>query len=207
MTTSLLSRFTRKLISCLSAQEYFYQLRKLRPKPHRQSTFINLDRIRCSVQELSKYTSDETIWRSTRSATLQRLTRELLWKCTHNTFRVGDFWSHINTMEIHGQCHVCGVPETLEHIALDCDTPGQKLIWNLTPQFWSRKYDQWPTLNWGLILGCNLVKLKSYKGINLPEKGRLFAILVSVAWHLIWNLRTERVISDRIGTCHLPSDR
>jgi hypothetical protein len=59
-----------------------------------------------------------------------------------------------------------------------------------------------PMLNWGLILGCNLVQFKTDKGVILPEKGRLFAILVSVAWHQIWNLRQNRVIStpDRILT-------
>jgi hypothetical protein len=46
------------------------------------------------------------------------------------------------------------------------------------------------------VLGCNLVRFKSDKGAVLPEKGRLFAILVSVAWHLIWNLRQGRVIED-----------
>jgi len=109
---------------------------------------------------------------------------------------VGDFWTHINTLEIRGQCHVCAVPETLEHIALECEAPGQKLIWNLTQQLWSKKHSQWPTLNWGLILGCNLVRFNSYKGTIIPEQGRLFAILVSVAWHLIWKLRLTRVIDN-----------
>jgi ribonuclease HI len=47
-----------------------------------------------------------------------------------------------------------------------------------------------------LILGCNLAKFRSGKGAILPEKGRPFAILVSVAWHLIWNLQRGRVIED-----------
>jgi hypothetical protein len=57
-------------------------------------------------------------------------------------------------------------------------------------------------MNWGLILGCNLLRFKSGNGIAIPAKGRLFAILVSVAWHLIWKLRVSRVISspDRIPT-------
>jgi hypothetical protein len=172
-------------------------IRKLRPKPQRKYTFVNLDRIRCSIQEASGYTpSDEMIWKSIRSVTLQRLTREFLWKCIHNTFRVGDFWLHTETLTMRGECQTCRVPETLEHIALDCDAPGQRLIWNLTKQLWLKKYRQWPTLNWGLVLGCNLVKFKSDKGIVLPEKGRLFAILVSVAWHVIWNLRHGRVIDN-----------
>jgi hypothetical protein len=170
-------------------------IRKLHPRSMRKSTFVNLDRIRCSVQEISKYTpSDEMIWKSIRSVTLQRLTREFFWKSIHNTFRVGDFWLHIDTLETRGQCHVCKVPESLEHIALECDAPGQKLIWDLAQQLWSKKYSQWPTLSWGLILGCNLVKFRSDRGTVLPEKGRLFAVLVSSAWHLIWNLRRGRVI-------------
>lgn len=162
---------------------------------------MNLDRIRCSVQEISNYApSNENIWRSIRSVTLQRLTQEFLWKCVHNTFRVGDFWSHIDTLEIRGRCHVCDVPETLEHIALECQAPGQKLIWNLTQQLWLKKYAQWPTLSWGLILGGNLVKFKSEKGTIITQKGRLFTVLVSVAWHVIWDLRQIRVIEnpDRI---------
>lgn len=42
--------------------------------PHRKSTFINLDRIRCSVEEISGYTpSDTMIWTSIRSSSIQRL--------------------------------------------------------------------------------------------------------------------------------------
>ncbi|KAJ7310776.1 hypothetical protein DFH08DRAFT_625475, partial [Mycena albidolilacea] len=79
-------------------------------------------------QEISKYNpSDEMIWKSVRSVTLHRLTRDFFWKCIHNTFRVGEFWIHIDGLEIQGQCHTCQVPETLEHIALDCNSPGPKL--------------------------------------------------------------------------------
>jgi hypothetical protein len=128
------------------------------------------------------------------------LSREFFWKCIHNTFRVGDFWSHIDTLEIQGRCHVCDVPETLEHIALECSTPERKLIWDLSEQLWSKKYNDWPNLNWGLVLGCGLVTFRSEKGGLIREMGRLFAILVSVAWKLIWNLRVNRVIvsPDRI---------
>jgi hypothetical protein len=91
-------------------------------------------------------------------------------------FWVGDFWYHIDTLQIRGRCHACGVPEKLEYIALECDATGQKLIWNLTDQLWSKKYEHLPVINWGLILGCNLVKFKTDKGVVLPEKGRLFAI-------------------------------
>jgi hypothetical protein len=110
---------------------------------------------------------------------------------------VGDFWSHIDTSDLRAKCHLCDVPEILEHIALDCQTTEQKLIWSLSERLWSKKYAKWPKLNWGLILGCNLVKFKSDKGVIIPEKGRLFAILVSVAWHLMWNFRRTRVIQSQ----------
>ncbi|KAJ7196156.1 hypothetical protein C8J57DRAFT_1106994, partial [Mycena rebaudengoi] len=42
-----------------------------------------------SRTEVSNYTpSDETIWKSIRSVTLRRLTREFFWKCIHS---MGDF--------------------------------------------------------------------------------------------------------------------
>ncbi|KAJ7305532.1 hypothetical protein DFH08DRAFT_633301, partial [Mycena albidolilacea] len=120
----------------------------------------------------------------------------------HNTFRVGDFWSHIKNSEIKGICHTCSVPESLEHIALECGAPGQKLIWLFTQQLWTLKYDRWPDLNWGLIPGSNLVKFKSPQEQIIHVKGRLFAVLVSSAWHLIWNLNVNHVIAnpDRILT-------
>ncbi|KAJ6492111.1 hypothetical protein C8R45DRAFT_1053084 [Mycena sanguinolenta] len=154
-------------------------IRKLEPKPIRKSTFVNLDRICCSIQEASNYTpSDSMTWKSIRS--------EFYWKCIHNTFRVGDFWLHVEALSIRAEFQTCRVTDTFEHIALECTTPGQSLVWSLTQQLWLKKYQQWPTLNWGLVLGCNLVTFQS-------DKGRLFAILVSIAWHLIWNLRRERI--------------
>jgi hypothetical protein len=167
----------------------------LRPKPHRKSSFINLDRIRYSVQDVCNYTPSDDIWKSIRSATFQRLTREFFWKCIHNTFRVGDFWSHIETLEIYGRCHACGVPETLEHIALECDASGQKLIWDLTRQLWYKKYYPWPTLSWvWLILGCNLVRFKSHKGGHHPAEGE--TICYSRLGCMAYNMEFAREPSD-----------
>jgi ribonuclease HI len=126
---------------------------------------------------------------------IQRRLREFLWKCIHNTFRAGDFWSHMDALKINGRCPVCNVTESQQHIALECYSPEQKIIWSLTRQLWSRKYSSWPTLNWGLILDCDLVRFKTANGVR-PEKERLFAILVSVGWHCIWNLRVNRVITN-----------
>ncbi|KAJ6587313.1 hypothetical protein B0H10DRAFT_1831832, partial [Mycena sp. CBHHK59/15] len=123
-----------------------------------------------AVDKIRSYTpSDSMIWKSIRSTTLQRRSREFYWKCIHNTFRVGSFWSHFEHLERNGTCQVCDAIESLEHIALECNSPEQKLIWALSKQQWLKKYDTWPTLNWGLILGCNLVKFRSLSRHEMPD--------------------------------------
>ncbi|KAJ6507644.1 hypothetical protein DFH09DRAFT_942844 [Mycena vulgaris] len=185
------------LISQGSQRIFTKIIKGSRPEPLRKATFINLDRIRCSVYEVSDYTpTDEMIWNSIRSTNLRRLHRELFWKSIHNIFRVGDFWTHMNNLEVFSVCQTCGVPETLEHIAMECDASGAKIIWGLTEKLWTMKYPKWPSLSWGLILGCNLVKFKHPNRKIRPAMGRLFAILVSTAWHTIWNIRNDRVLKN-----------
>jgi hypothetical protein len=185
------------LISQGSQRIFTKIIKSWKTAPLRKATFINLDRIRCSVNEISGWTpTDETIWKSIRSTNLRRLHRELFWKSIHNIFRVGDFWTHIDDLEILGQCHTCGVPESLEHIAMECEASGAKLIWQLTEKLWRMKYDMWPSLNWGLILGCNLVKFKHINSKISPVMGRLYAVLVSTAWHTIWNVRNDKVLKN-----------
>lgn len=175
-------------------QRYFTKvISSLKISPHRKSTETNLERIRCCIKDISNYSPpDKQIWRSLRSRDIQRITRNFLWKCVHNTFRVGRFWDHIENLEILGQCPNCKVDGSLEHIMLDCDAPGQRQVWALCARLWGFKYDFWPTLSWGLLLGCNLVKFRSTKGKLIPHKQRLFATLISTSMHLIWRLRNER---------------
>ncbi|KAJ6569224.1 hypothetical protein B0H19DRAFT_850793, partial [Mycena capillaripes] len=61
-----------------------------------------------------------------------------------------------------------------------------KIIWSITRQLWLKKYAQWPTLDWGLILGCNLFKFRTANGALIPEKGRLFAVLTESEIHNRW---------------------
>ncbi|KAJ6551930.1 hypothetical protein B0H19DRAFT_950337 [Mycena capillaripes] len=84
-----------------------------------------------------------------------------------------------------GQCQSCGVLESLEHIMLECDAPGQHQVWRLTEIFCK--------LNWGLILGCGLARFTSPKGKPIPVQSRFFTIIVSTSKSLIWSLRNERV--------------
>jgi hypothetical protein len=64
-------------ISCGSLRLFTKIINSLTTIPHRKSTFVNLERIRCAVQEFSNIApTDKMIWQSIRSTTFQRLTRE-----------------------------------------------------------------------------------------------------------------------------------
>ncbi|KAK7041149.1 hypothetical protein R3P38DRAFT_2474265, partial [Favolaschia claudopus] len=98
-------------------------------------------------------------------------------------------------------CPTCAVPETMEHIALECDAPGQKRIWSLCERIWNLRFRQWPKLHWGLILGCALPRFRSTRGTRrLRGKERFFTIVVSTSIHLIWELRNERVLEGKSVT-------
>ncbi|KAF8163910.1 hypothetical protein K438DRAFT_1618039 [Mycena galopus ATCC 62051] len=183
------------VLLCNGTQRYFTKaIYCLKSRPKRKSTEGNLDRIRCCIKDAFDYTpTDKAIWKSIRSRDIQRSTRNFLWKCIHNIFRVGDFWQHIENLEILGRCPHCKVDESLEHITLDCDVPGQRQIWRLCAEIWALKYGylDWPKLNWGLLLGCNLTKFRTRGGKILASKQRLFSILISTSMHLIWKLRNK----------------
>ncbi|KAJ7751800.1 hypothetical protein DFH07DRAFT_745275 [Mycena maculata] len=111
-------------------------IKSMRDKPTPKSTMSNLDRIRCSIAEVFEYQpTDSAIWTSLRSRNLTRLSRNFLRKCLHDIYCVGFFWEHMPNLENLGQCPTCKVPESLEHIMLECDAPGQHQICNLQKDF------------------------------------------------------------------------
>ncbi|KAJ6512809.1 hypothetical protein C8R45DRAFT_813174, partial [Mycena sanguinolenta] len=112
---------------------------------------------------------------------IQRKTRNFLWKCVHNIFRLGDFWKHIDNLQVFSLCTHCKVDKALKYIMLESAAPGQHQIWALCARLWSYKYSlsTWPQLSWGVLLGCNLLKFTSTTGKPIPNKQRLFVVLVS----------------------------
>ncbi|KAJ7876515.1 hypothetical protein B0H14DRAFT_2342674 [Mycena olivaceomarginata] len=137
--------------------------------------------------------SDKAIWTSIRSANIHRLSRNFLWKCIHNTFRVGSFCEHIPNLEIIGQCPNCRVTESLEHILLEYDVPGQRQIWNLTERLWNMRFLTGQNLIGDCLLDV-VFRFKTPNGSLTHFKNRFFTILVLTAMQLIWNLRNERVL-------------
>lgn len=85
---------------------------------------------------------------------------------------------------------------------LECEASGQQQIWQLVEKLWKLRYTSHPNLNWGLLLGCALAKLKSPQGCIVPAKNRFFTILVSTSMHLIWKLRNKRVFETHALATH-----
>ncbi|KAJ6492706.1 hypothetical protein C8R47DRAFT_975753 [Mycena vitilis] len=173
-------------------------IQSLKDKPLRKSTENHLDRIRCCIaDEFNFEPTDAAIWSSLRSTHIHRLSRNFLWKSVHNIYHVGPFWERIPHLEIFARCSACHLPESMEHIMLECESPGQRQVWYLAQTLWQMRYTPWPKLNWGLLLGCGLARFKSIKGTPIPAKNRFFAILISNSMRLLWTLRNERLFESR----------
>jgi len=114
----------------------------------------------------------------------------------HDGYKVGDYWDGKNEVEIRGRCHRCHVPESMEHILLECEETGQREIWDLAETMWKSREGtpEWKQMSVGAILSCGLTKWCDKEG--RPDKGlsRFYRILVSEASYTIWKLRNERVI-------------
>ena len=59
--------------------------------------------------------------------------------CMHNMHKCGKFWNNIPGLEQRAICPMCKKEEFMEHIPLECEAQGQKIIWNLTKELWLKK--------------------------------------------------------------------
>ncbi|KAJ7018275.1 ribonuclease H-like protein [Mycena alexandri] len=177
-------------------QSIFYQaIKAMRTKPDRMKTTIMLDITQHAARDLSGRTpTDGDIWRSVRNKDISRTTRDFMWRCLHQAYKVGPYWSDIPTFEHWGTCRHCQVEESMEHILLECDAPGQEVLWKLAQRLWELKGFQWPVMNYGRIFAGGLVDVQNGAGKSDKGANRLFRILISETAHLIWKLRCTRVI-------------
>ncbi|EMD36518.1 hypothetical protein CERSUDRAFT_23066, partial [Gelatoporia subvermispora B] len=159
-----------------------------------RSTDISLDIIRHRIRACTERTpSVAAIWMSCRDPVFSRSVADFLWKCIHGAHRCGEYWRKVTHLEHREYCDVCDVPETIEHILLDCKASGQATIWAMTRRIWLRKHHEWTVPTLGDILGCSLLSVKDEDGRPKPGRTRLFKILVSEAAFLIWKTRNKRI--------------
>ena len=99
-------------------------------------------------------------------------------------------------------------PETLNHILTECPSTTRTTIWAAAQDLWPHEDALWPRISSGIILGCNLLEIKTRKQSASaqdnqtdeptldPGPTRLAKILISEAAYLIWTLRCDRVINN-----------
>ena len=107
------------------------------------------------------------------------------------------FWLNVQNREGLSECPPCESLESMDHILLECEAPGQRTVWEEMRALWSRTGLEWPEINLGIIMGCALVKIRDQSGKPRAGESRLFRILTSESAFLIWKIRNERRIQNQ----------
>ncbi|KAI0312820.1 hypothetical protein OF83DRAFT_1086754 [Amylostereum chailletii] len=149
----------------------------------------------CIYELVQRNFTDGAIWRSARHKDILRPTGDFLWKALHNTSRCGEYWRETSKPE-RVECPSCpGEVESLAHILLECNAPGQSQVWSLAKALWLERHPRWPTIQVGTILGCGLLSIANAPGTEpKPGLSRFLRILLSESAYLIWKMRCSRVI-------------
>ncbi|KAH9849699.1 RnaseH-domain-containing protein, partial [Lenzites betulinus] len=150
--------------------------------------------ILASLKEWDCHPPVTALWRAIRGQDVRRRTRDLWWKAIHGALRIGKYWETIPGYEHRAVCGKCNVLESLEHILLECDEPGQRIAWGLAEWILRRKGICLPPWSIGMILGIVCLD-KDASGNKMPPATCRFArIVVTETVHMIWKLRCRRVI-------------
>ncbi|KAJ7756670.1 hypothetical protein B0H16DRAFT_1314852, partial [Mycena metata] len=141
-------------------QRTFYKTIKARkPIPQCMKTTIMLDITRHAAWNLSRSTpTDSQIWLSVRHKEITRTTRDFLWKCLHQAYKVGSHWRNIPNYEHYAICPHYQVDETMEHILLECNAPGREVLWNLAQELWEKGGCAWPEMDYSNFSAQFVVK-------------------------------------------------
>ncbi|KAJ7203294.1 hypothetical protein GGX14DRAFT_309805, partial [Mycena pura] len=116
-----------------NCQKIFYRgIREEKDKKltSRASTTNKLNTIREATREtFRREVTDAEIWNSLLTKDFLPRTSQFLWKCVHNAHKVGSYWTHIPDCEDRATCSACGELEDVEHILVNCESPGRRIVW------------------------------------------------------------------------------
>ncbi|KAJ7699841.1 hypothetical protein B0H16DRAFT_1348916, partial [Mycena metata] len=184
-------------LSTLTQRTVYRGIKVLKEKVHRKATDENVLSTQQAVKSLFKKTpTEKLIWKSIRNKDLSRQVRNFMWKTLHGAHRIGKFWAHIPEMEDRANCQHCGGIETMEHILLECNRPGQAEIWNLAEALWRKRFSTWPTVSFGGIMGAALATFPDTNGKDSQSAACLYRIIMTESMYLIWKIRCEVVIKN-----------
>ena len=140
--------------------------RKLCLNSHcREATVKIISQIQNEVEDVTgKKPNEDWIWMVTQHKGFSRYARYFLWMATHDTYQICNYWlkeSFREEIQSRSECRHCGVTETMKHILTQCETPGQKEIWGLAEQMWTRKKLEWRQLWVGSIITYRLAEFNT----------------------------------------------
>jgi hypothetical protein len=123
---------------------------------------------------------------------------------------IGSIWGHILGFSHWKYCTTCFHMDSIDHILTCCPINTREIVWNLAEQVWPHNHEQWPEINFGIILGIGCINIPTQSAHPNPQlqktltklQGafRLLQILILKAAHLVWVMRCERVIQNRQHT-------
>ncbi|KAH9857856.1 hypothetical protein C2E23DRAFT_707174, partial [Lenzites betulinus] len=162
----------------------------------RKRTALTIARIQTTLNEdHNLFPKEEKLWRDLRRPEISRRASDFLWRCMHEAYKVGDYWSNIPGYEQRETCRKCEVVETMEHILTECDAPGRATLWNLANEALRAKGMETQALAYGAIIGAASLALPSAEDGKTAGRERFLRIVVSETAHLVWKTRCERVIN------------
>ncbi|KAF8239304.1 hypothetical protein L208DRAFT_1237594 [Tricholoma matsutake] len=134
----------------------------------RRATIQIIDQIQNEVEDATrKIPSKDQIWKAIQHKDFSRNARYFLWMAAHSAYQISKYWLKGNFHEeIQNQCECphCGTPETMDHILTQCESPGQKEIWEFAEQIWTQKNLEWRQPWIGNIICCTLTKFRINDG-------------------------------------------
>jgi hypothetical protein len=142
-------------------QKVFYKsIREVKAKKQaldpRPSTVKMLNIVKKAVETaFGQHVTDARVWQSVTSKELLPRMAEFLWKGLHNAHRIGKYWTYIPECKDRAICQECGVLEDLDHILVECASPGREIIWKAAEALWREREEEWPELSLGTILGSS----------------------------------------------------
>ena len=143
--------------------------------------------------------SEESLWRAIKHKDILREARYFLWMTFHNAYMVGSNWlrpGFVPEYRERSECKQCHKTESMEHILVECDAPGQAVIWALAEEPWLKQRRTWPKPTLGTILVSAGLKLRNKNRDDEAGDTRLYWIIMSESVHIIWKIRCERVIRE-----------
>ncbi|KAI0715291.1 hypothetical protein C8Q76DRAFT_603527, partial [Earliella scabrosa] len=190
-------RFLRKgaRLAALTQRLAYSGIRAESKPGTRRATDLMVGRVLATLEvDFDVQATELMLWRAIRAKDVARNMRDFLWKALHDALRVGRFWENVPGYEGRATCAVCGTTESLEHILLECDAPGQREVWSLVRRAIGERGLPMIPLTFGAILGAPLLSAAKLLGRKTRTVDRYYQMVTLISAHLIWCLRCERVI-------------